>query len=162
MKKLVALVLAICVLGASHSLADTASRYDRLIEKARERYGIDFSAYTYDDLDYLRCLITSIMWDKGSKTVTVPEGLYVIGTEIPADTWMIYVTAGNEASVGYGPSLMGGGRAIQPFNIDAVVVTLDSDTPTTRIRMEEGYYFQVVGDPVCFYRYPQSQPTFEW
>lgn len=160
MKKLVALVLAAMLCFGSAQAA--TEREQRMYELAQERYGIDLSGFSYDQLDKLRRLIINILWERGSNPVTVGEGIYEVGVDIPADTWNITVVSGGTAYICYGAKLAAGGKLVQPFSDGYVVDTLGPSHGWISLRLQEGFFFQVGGDDVEFTRYATTQPAFEW
>lgn len=160
MKKLVALVLAaVLCFGSAQAITERESIY---LEKVSDQYGLDLSVYTYAQLDKLRRMITSILWEKSWASVTVPEGIWEVGVDIPADEWKITVVSGGKASVYYGAKLAAGGMVVQPFSDGYMLNTLDASNSWTTMRMQDGFFFQVIGDDVLFTRYPKGQPAFEW
>lgn len=160
MKKLVALVLAAVLCFGSAQAA--TEREQRLYEIAQEQYGIDLSTYSYEQLEKLRTLIISILWERGAKAVSVRQGIYEVGVDIPADTWTVTVVSGGKTSIYYGAKLAAGGTLVQPFCEGYMINTLDQSHGWTTLRMQEGFFFQVIGDDVRFTRYATTQPKFEW
>ena len=64
------------------------------VEKYREEYPNNLSGLSYDDLVLLKDRINLAMWERQEwQEVTVPKGVYLVGTDIPAGHWTIRTEA---------------------------------------------------------------------
>lgn len=82
MKKLFVLLLALLMIGTA--VAE----------------GIDLSGMSYDDLITLRDQIDLAIWNSEEwQEVTVPQGRWVVGEDIPAGTWTIKCAQVNNDSI---------------------------------------------------------------
>lgn len=141
MKKLFSLLLAFSLLIAS-SLAD----------------GFDLSGMSFDDLVALREQLNLAIWNSSEwQEVTVPEGTWIVGVDIPAGHWSIRpaykeylsVSAFDRADeAGKGPKnctfswsqeLHGPGY-VSPFG--------DVCPSETDIELQEGWYFKTSGSVI--------------
>ena len=99
MKKLVALVLAI-VLSAGIALAE----------------GIDLSGMSYDELVALKDRINLAMWQSEEwQEVTVPQGVWKVGEDIPAGHWTVKCTSERgvkQTRINWGEKLDSDGNSI--------------------------------------------------
>ena len=99
MKKLVAQFPAI-VLAAGFALAE----------------GIDLSGMSYDELVALKDRINLAMWQSDEwQEVTVPQGVWKVGEDIPAGHWTVKCITGNNCrstQISWGEALTEGGTDI--------------------------------------------------
>ena len=64
------------------------------VVKYREEYPNNLSGLSYDDLVLLKDRIHLAMWERQEwQEVTVPKGVYLVGTDIPAGHWTIRTEA---------------------------------------------------------------------
>lgn len=76
--------------------------------------GIDLSGLTFRELEDLRnqCLLEMMKRDEWQE-VTVPQGVYQVGVQIPAGTWTVRCTVGHCTSICYGEKLESHGQDIE-------------------------------------------------
>ena len=143
MKKLIVLIIAL-VLLCSSALAD-----------------IDLSGMSYDELVSLRDQINLAIWNcQEWQEVTVPEGTYEVGKDIPAGHWTIKETNNQYLYLYYfdslNPDTKSLGRNSQYFNAELRQSGVDSFghivLSETDIDMKDGWYFKCSG-PVVFTPY---------
>lgn len=158
---------------------------DATVDDVSKYLGDDVSAMSTDELtlviDYLRYKARLIyeyidvierLIDPDGKAVTIPEGLWVIGEDIPAGRWNITVPPNAETTIAYGKDLMFNGTKINPFSGGCQLYTLrgvlhpdtsDVSPDNVDIRMENGTFFQVVGSSVIFTpSKDKSSLGFDW
>lgn len=76
MKKILAFVVALALMGAAPALSEPES--------------VDLAAMSLEDLQALQLRVLTAMWETDAwQSVEVPEGAYEIGVEIPAGKWTI-------------------------------------------------------------------------
>jgi len=77
-----------------------------LIMSAAWAEEIDLSGLTFEELDALRdrCMLEMMKRDVWQE-VTVPQGVYQVGVQIPAGTWTVYCHNGISALVNWGDTL---------------------------------------------------------
>ena len=85
--KTISIILAIVlVFGLSVSAKVTSSKKDKEPEKQK----IDLSGMSYEELVELKDQINLAMWDcEEWQEVTVPQGTWIVGEDIPAGHWSI-------------------------------------------------------------------------
>lgn len=90
MKKLLSCVFVIMLLIQSSALAE-----------------IDLSGLTFDELVTLKDQINLEMWSREEwQEVTVPQGIWEIGKDIPAGHWTVKAADGAQAGLLWGNSMM--------------------------------------------------------
>ena len=83
MKKLIAILLAVLTLGSASALAQVSGTN-------QSSAAIDLSGMSYDELVALKDQINLAMWESEDwQEVTVPQGVYEVGVDIPAGHWTI-------------------------------------------------------------------------
>lgn len=144
MKKLFVLILAL-VLCCSSAFAGS----------------IDLSGMTFDELVALREQLNLAIWNSQEwQEVTVPEGTYQIGVDIPAGHWSIkevndlylhvfYFDILNEDTRSLGRGSQYYDTYLQRSGVDAFGYPVLSETD---IDMKDGWYFECSG-PVVFTPY---------
>ena len=100
MKKVLCIVLSLFFLFTSSSLGEE----------------IDLSGLSLRELEALRnrCLLEMMKRDDWQE-VTVPQGVYQVGVQIPAGTWTIQCTTGSVSIITWGEKLERNGQDIE-FN----------------------------------------------
>lgn len=74
---------------------------------------IDLSGFSYDELVALKDRINLAMWQSEEwQEVTVPEGIWEVGKDIPAGHWTITVKGKGSATITYGNRLDRTGKQI--------------------------------------------------
>lgn len=113
MKKLIPLFLAMIAL-AMPALAD-----------------VDLSGMTYDELVALKDQINLAMWQSDEwQEVTVPQGVWEIGVDIPVGHWTIKAADGANTSIKYGSRLDATGKDMSYSDYD-IYETVKSETRST-------------------------------
>ena len=141
MKRLISLVFALCFIPAV-SLASAP----------------DLSSLTFDELVSLREQLNIAIWNcQEWKEVTVPEGTWIVGIDIPAGHWTIrpahfdyfYISVFDKADeIGKGPgksSYYWSSELLSP----GYPMPLDSVCPSeVDVILKDGWYFRAGGDVV--------------
>lgn len=153
MKKLVALFLAI-VLSAGFSLAE----------------GINLSGMSYDELVALKDKINLAMWSSQEwQEVTVPQGVWKVGEDIPAGHWTVAPLGERYVYVYVGTKLKEEKKGIDIFNSDYYVYEYiyseksdlfnkNEDKPSCDLELENGMYVVIENGSVFFTPY-QGKPS---
>lgn len=137
-----------------------AEKYDNTVETA---------LLTYDELVALKNQINLAIWNNEEwQEVTVPQGIWKVGEDIPAGHWTITatdkfygsITYGNKlednfkevswSSSGYYHKMLTGKRHVFYSEDDLVFIDL---------QMMNGYYIEIDGGPVVFTPYA-GKPSF--
>ncbi len=150
MKKIIALVLVLLSL-ASVSFAE-----------------LDLSGMTYDELVALKDQINLAIWNSNEwQEVEVPQGVYVIGEDIPAGKWTIKAADQVDASVYWGDAINDAGTAI---TFDGDLYEYESlysvnhryyekgDTVEVTWDLKEGQYF-IVEDGIALFTPYSGKPS---
>lgn len=96
MKKIFLLLIAVCMM-TSFAAADS----------------IDLSGMSYTDLVTLKDRINLAIWNSQEwQEVTVPQGIWKVGEDIPAGTWTVRCAAAFTAVIEFGPELDENGTEI--------------------------------------------------
>ena len=89
MKRIIAILLTLLLVLPTLALAD-----------------VDLSAMSYDELVALKDQLNKAIWEsKEWQEVTVPQGLYEVGADIPEGHWTIAAADGQSISVSWGTQL---------------------------------------------------------
>lgn len=122
MKKFFSLALAIALLCASPALAAPQT--------------IDLETMSYEELVALKDQINLAMWASNEwQEVTVPQGVYTIGEDIPAGHWTIAAASGVYTFVKWGDSLDTSGKDL---GFDGKIYISESLTSETYTYYEKG------------------------
>ncbi len=155
MKRFVSLVLVVLLLGSSSAFAD-----------------IDLSGMSYDELLALKEQINLAMWKcEEWQEVTVPQGVYLIGKDIPSGEWTILPPTGAYCFITIGDKLNNSGTAID-LSLDGgeirETVSVYSETygdfksgenmTSVNMTLPEGLYIQIRYNSCIFTPY-QGQPS---
>lgn len=145
MKKIISFILCL-VLCCSVSLAE-----------------IDLSGMSFDELVKLKAQINLAMWlSQEWQEVTVPQGVWEVGKDIPAGHWTITAAKDAYCSVFYGEKLDDSGRDISVYSKTYVcegIVGTDhwmysaNEKNFFDLNMKEGYFFVVENGNVVFSPY---------
>lgn len=112
---------------------------------------IDISSMTFDELISLRDKITKEITSRPEwKDVTVPAGVYEIGTDIPAGHWTISYNGNILAMVTYGKSLNASKTDIDDWD---VLQMLNPENKSMSIELKAGYHIVIQGASVSFTPY---------
>lgn len=123
---------------------------------------VDLSGMTFDELVALKEKINLAIWEcQEWQEVTVPEGLYVVGEDIPEGTWTIKAATAHFTAIKFGDKLepngidiaysknYGSGEAYSPESR----VTTASDPLEFTFTAKKGEYIQVDFAPALFTPY---------
>lgn len=103
---------------------------------------VDLSSMSYDELVILKDQINLAMWNSEKwQEVTVPDGLWVVGEDIPEGHWTIRCTDSGWNTVYYGSALESNGKHISENTSDyyaSVVVG-----PNHRMNKDGSYRTQI-------------------
>ena len=133
-----ALTLALCLVGA-YALAQD----------------IDLTALSYDELVALRDQITIEITSRAEwKEVAVPQGVYEVGVDIPAEYWTLTCTDNPLAMViiTYGKKTNDSKTAIDITDWDYYTM-LSNTNPSCSIDMSDGDFLSISGGSVVFTPY---------
>lgn len=136
MKKCLILLTALCLLPALVLAAE-----------------IDLSGMSFDELVALRDQINLAIWESAEwEEVTVPQGVWKVGVDIPAGHWSIKPVDGGDCWVKYGDVLDSSGKDIDysPAKISETLTSplnsyysANSDLTEIDIEAKDGYYFVI-------------------
>ena len=111
---------------------------------------IDLSGMSFDDLKALQEQVNTALWaSDGWKEVTVPVGVYVVGSEIPAGKWTIKRAFPNEYSY------FRVGQRFENGEVCDYSFTSDLESEINVI-LVEGSYIEITYFPVVFTKYVPS------
>lgn len=125
---------------------------------------IDLSGLSYAELVALKDRINLAMWESNEwQEVTVPDGIWEVGKDIPAGTWTVSVPGRSYLWVRYGDKLSRNGMEVSASSIGLLfqkniagpdsIFHSDGDSSFINITLEEGFFFQVDGGSVIFTPY---------
>lgn len=96
MKRILAMLLVLLLLTPALALAE-----------------VDLSGMTYDELVTLKDHINKAMWESQEwQEVTVPQGVYSVGADIPEGHWNISAAQGQTVTVRWGTKLNDAGTDV--------------------------------------------------
>lgn len=146
MKKFLILLTTLCLLPALVLAAE-----------------IDLSGMSFDELVALRDQINLAIWESAEwEEVTVPQGVWKVGVDIPAGHWTIKPADGAFCYIKYGDVLDASGQDIDyspaKISIDIASPTSygfdqNSDRTEADIDAKDGYYFVIEYGSVVFSPY---------
>lgn len=132
MKKTVALILALILIGAAAYAA------------------IDLSGMSFDELMELRAQVDAALWaSDGWTEATVPQGVYNVGEDIPAGRWTIKANASLWVFIYNGES-----------EYCDSMYWLDSSDPQVNLVLKEGQRIEINGT-VTFTPYTSAALGFK-
>lgn len=119
---------------------------------------IDISGLSYQELVALKNRINLAMWQSEEwQEVTVPEGIWEIGKDIPAGHWTITVKGKGSAAITYGNRLDRTGKQIS-YDSSVFYYKIvngpenwsfrDGDTNYIDLDLVDGYYIELSGGVV--------------
>lgn len=146
MKKLIAILLIVCMAIPFASAED-----------------IDLSGLSYDQLVALKDRINLAIWNSQEwQEVEVPQGLWVVGEDIPAGTWTVKCAIDYYSVIRFGDTLEPNGKEIDISNYysrDEVVspnykrYEPGKDLTEATITVKNGDYIHIEYAPVIFMPY---------
>lgn len=114
MKRFLAVLLVI-LLAFSVSIASATS------EMPRNAKDIDLSNMSYGQLVILKNLINKAMWESREwQEVTVPQGIYKVGEDIPAGHWTIKCAGSYFGKIEVCDTLDATGKDVNPYARNSV------------------------------------------
>ncbi len=131
---------------------------------------IDLSGMSYDELVALKDQINKAMWESEEwQEVTVPQGVYEIGEDIPAGHWTIAAADGQYVSVSWGTKLNDTKTDVEMvwedgfYEMESMVSAKsdyydDGDRTEVDFDLQNGQYLVVSGGNVVFTPY-QGKPS---
>ena len=144
MKKLLTIILILALAVPAAALADLP----------------DISNLSYDELVQLKDSINLAMWNSQEwQEVTVPQGIWVVGKDIPAGTWTVKCATDSLSSVAFGDTLRGTGtdlKITKYYHIETIVspdykfFEKDKDITEYTLTVKDGDYIQIKNASVIF------------
>ena len=132
MKKMICLLSFFCMLLTGVAFAE-----------------LDISGLSFDELIALQATINQAIWNSdGWKEVTVPEGVYKIGEDIPAGRWTL-----KRAKNDY--TYMRVGKRFTEGKVSGYTFTSEVEEEVNLI-LEEGSYIEILHNPLIFTPYVAS------
>lgn len=121
----------------------------------------DLSGMSFDELVALKDQINLAIWNSAEwQEVTVPQGLWKVGEDIPAGTWTIHCNDGYFTSIQVGTNLKPNGDGLEyPFGAAAMVynpgyyLTNAGDRQGWSVVLHDGDYVVVDTAPAIFTPY---------
>lgn len=112
---------------------------------------IDLSGMKYEELVSLNKQVTqAIMKSNEFEKVTVPRGLYKIGDDIPAGTWVLSSADKGMVSITYGTTV--DGNSMNMFSRGNTNEDLSGEE-TWRVTLSDGEYMEISYGDVIFTSY---------
>ena len=144
MKKLLTIILILALAVPAAAFADLP----------------DISNLSYDELVQLKDSINLAMWNSQEwQEVTVPQGLWIVGKDIPAGTWTVKCAIEGLSSVAFGDTLNETGTDVkysQYYHSEIVVspdykrFEKDKDIAEYTFTVKDGDYIQIKNASVIF------------
>ena len=124
---------------------------------------IDLSGLSYDELVALKNRINLAMWQSEEwQEVTVPQGVWVVGEDIPAGHWTVKCANGWYTEVSWGEHLSDSGESISwygrysimnmVYNPDSVLFD-EGDLTEYSFEVHVGEYIVINSNPAVFTPY---------
>lgn len=120
----------------------------------------DLSGLSYDELVALRDQINLAIWNSEDwQEVTVPQGIWEVGADIPAGKWTIRAASGAMCLIKIGPELLDSGRDVRAKNSEilinqkSVLYKKDSSREEWTIELREGEYVGISSGYAVFSPY---------
>lgn len=134
-----------------------------LVSVAFAEPAFDLSALSYGELVALKDQINLAMWNsKEWQEVTVPQGLWLVGEDIPVGHWTISASPSSWVTVTYGSELDDNQKEIEwlckgyyqeLLTGEKHVFSSDDDLRSIDIDAKAGYYFEIKDGNVVFTPY---------
>ena len=144
MKKLITIILVLAILIPAAAVADLP----------------DISGLTYEELIQLKNQIDLAIWNSQEwQEVTVPQGIWVVGEQIPAGTWTVKCASDSYSIVAFGDTLRETGTDIKAtayFNSQVVTspdykrFKKEEDVAEYTFTVKDGDYIQISNASVIF------------
>ena len=136
MKKLIVPLILSLILSLSISVSASAQ--------------VDLSSMSYDDLVALsKDVGRVIMQHDDFDSVSVPRGIWEVGSDIPAGTWILTSSDGGYVNITYGTTLEPGGNSMNQFERGNTSQDLE-DSESWRVVAKDGCYFEIRYGDVTF------------
>ena len=120
----------------------------------------DISNLSYDELVQLKDSINLAMWNSQEwQEVTVPQGIWIVGEDIPAGTWTIKCATDSFSSITFGDTLNEMGTDIEYSQYyhyesitspDSSIYEKDKDITEYTITVKNGDYIKIEYSSVIF------------
>ena len=145
MKKLLCIVLALILTGCMVLTACAES--------------VDLSALTWDELLELKARITMEQLTRDEwQEVEVPQGVYVVGEDIPAGKWTVCCKTGNRLRLAWSASLDASGQDIDFYSVHDIAHLTNpeykyyeaGDDVSYTFDAIDGYYIVIEDAPATF------------
>jgi len=124
---------------------------------------VDLSGMSYDELIALKNQINLAIWNSQEwQEVTVPQGIWVIGEDIPAGHWTISAQSSAYVLVTYGELLDDTGRSVSPWSSTYAIETIigekswsynENAISQIDLVLKDGCYLGIDGGSVIFTPY---------
>lgn len=119
----------------------------------------DLSGLSFDELVALKDQINLAIWNSAEwQEVTVPQGVYQVGADIPAGKWTIRPVSGKASIIKTGVSTKDGGASVKAdyseniYAPDSIMYKNGSRTELT-IELSDGQYVEISVGSVIFTPY---------
>ena len=120
----------------------------------------DLSGLSYDDLVALKDQVQRAMWDSADwQEVTVPQGVWEVGADIPAGKWTILAAPFGHTYIRIGSETKNGGTEVSPKvtqrieDKDYKDYDASEDVTSWNVELVEGQFLQVDYGPCIFTPY---------
>ncbi len=120
----------------------------------------DISNLSYDELVQLKDSINLAMWNSQEwQEVTVPQGIWIVGEDIPAGTWTVKCATDSFSVVSFGDTLNEMGTDIEYTQYyhyetitspDSNIYEKDKDITEYTITVKDGDYIKIEYSSVIF------------
>ena len=122
---------------------------------------VDLSGMSYDELVALKDRINMAIWESGEwQEVTVPQGVWVVGEDIPAGKWTVLAPEGKYNYVKWGSNLDDSGTKLKTFDGNEMIYSPSykkfdplEDRSQLDIELFDGMYFYVDDGTAIFTPY---------
>ena len=148
-----------------------AQRYEHLTgdKYSGSLFDQELSALSYSELVALQREINLTIWESDTwQSVTVPEGLWKIGVDIPAGKWVIHPYPKNMLILTYGAEIEADGNGVNYWSSSGGFHKYvygeghsfldEGEAPYITVTLQNGYYLDISGTSVTFE--PYIPPTF--
>lgn len=120
----------------------------------------DLSGMSYDELVALKDQINLAIWNSAEwQEVEVPQGVWAVGSDIPAGKWEIKALPGAETYIVYGTEVKNGGTDVSSKSHEHVIdpgytkYEADKDVTSWVIDLDAGSYVQIKYGTAVFMPY---------